>query len=265
MSDPIACPDLETVKAACGFECAWPYTHITAAIVVWNDPERLMRLLEHIAPYFANIVVNVQTDEQDPTDDETFLAAEEISTIIVTSAVAGFGDASFGPDALRAVNTKWTMKIDADELPSIELLESLSYATWSAEHSFQEPLDALWIPFRSWVEGQEYEERHAHMRLFETRLGWPPLLHSTPPSKRSALWNAPGGHFRHERTLDEMMQDYLRYYQVGLANSGWTEHNRLMMRSACNGVAAVKGWAFVKSHEWWPAVLAAGYAGEDPE
>lgn len=252
--------------AAAGFDSTWPYTHITPAIVVWNDPDRLWRLLKRIRPFFETIAVNVQCDNpRDPGDDETFAAAEEIADILVTSKVAGFGDATFGPDLLPRIKTKWTFKIDADEVPTDDLLRTLSWATWCAEHSFDTPRDALWIPFRSWVEGQEYEERHAHLRLFETRLGWPAMLHSTPPSKRNALWQVDDGYFLHERSLDEMMQDYLRYYRLGLANSGWTEHNRLMMRSACSGVAAVKGWAFVKNHAWWPEVLAAGYAGEDPE
>ena len=95
--------------AAAGFDSTWPYSHITPAIVVWNDPDRLWKLLKRIRPFFETIAVNVQCDNpRDPGDDDTFAAAEEIADILVTSRVAGFGDATFGPDLLPRIKTKWT-------------------------------------------------------------------------------------------------------------------------------------------------------------
>jgi hypothetical protein len=72
------------------------------------------------------------------------------------------------------------------------------------------------------------------------------------------------GHFRHERSLDEMMQDYLRYWDVGRGNAQWDEHNRVMMHNACVGTAARKGWAFVQSFDWWPRVEAIAFKEEQP-
>lgn len=233
-----------------------PYTHISAAIVVWNDPDRVARLLDHLRPWFDQICVGVQCDGN-PQDDPTYLAVKDRADHMVIEGVRGFGDATFGPRVLPLVTSKWTLKVDADEWPTDELLGSLSSATWAAEHSDEKPYDGVWIPFRSWVEGIEYEEQHNHLRLFHTRLGWPPMLHSTPPAKRPLLWHT--GHFLHERSLDEMMQDYLRYWKVGRGTQTWDDHNRAMMFSACTGTAAQRGWDFVKAHEWWPQVEAIAF------
>lgn len=231
-----------------------PYSHISAAIVVWNDPERLEALLKHIRPWFEQICVGVQSGT---IPDPTWEVANALADRTVINPVAGFGDATFGPNVLPLVTSRWTLKLDADEWPTEELLGSLSSATWVAEHGDEKPYDGVWIPFRSWVDGIEYEEQHAHLRLFHTRLGWPAMLHSTPPARRNMLWHT--GHVLHPRSLDEMMQDYLRYWAKGRGNAGWDAHNRAMMFNACAGTAAQKGWDYVRSFEWWPQVEAIAF------
>ena len=72
------------------------------------------------------------------------------------------------------------------------------------------------------------------------------------------------GYIRHDRTLDEMMQDYLRYWDKGLGHQGWEDHNRLMMYHACSGTAAQKGWDYVRSFPWWPQVEAIAFVSEKP-
>ena len=67
-----------------------------------------------------------------------------------------------------------------------------------------------------------------------------------------------------DRTLDEMMRDYLRYWHAGRGNSGWEDHNRLMMYWACLGTAEKKGWDYVRSFEWWPQVEAISFTKETP-
>lgn len=228
-----------------------PFSHITFCIVAWNEEKRLPRLLELVRPVFEKVIVGVQL-----SDDHTRDIAEEWADIVIDDDHLGFGDATF-PRLLTQVTTRWTFKLDADEWPSPDLLGSLSNATWYAETN---GFDGVWIPFRSSVEGSEYEEQHAHLRLFETNLGWPPLLHSRPPSTRDTLWQT--GHIRHDRSLDEMMQDYLRYWHAGRGNEGWDLHNRTMMHSACSGIAAIKGWDFVKSFSWWPEVEAIAFTEE---
>jgi hypothetical protein len=64
----------------------------------------------------------------------------------------------------------------------------------------------------------------------------------------------PYGYIKHERSLNEMILDYLRYYDMGKGNRQWEEHNKLMMHDACVVIANDKGWDFIKSHDWWPTV-----------
>lgn len=39
----------------------------------------------------------------------------------------------------------------------------------------------------------------------------------------------------------------------------------MIPREACKGVAARKGWAYVKAFDWWGQVLAVAFGGQDPE
>jgi hypothetical protein len=231
-----------------------PYEHITVAMVAWNEEQRIRPLLDLLRPRFRTIGVAVQK-----STDATLEIASRYADLLVVDEHRGFGDATFGPKLLPQVMTRWTFKLDCDEWPSEELLDSLSWATFAAESA---DANGVWVPFRSSVEGIEYEEQHAHLRLFETRLGWPGTLHSRPMTDRVVLW--PQGYIRHDRTLDEMMQDYLRYWKVGLGNPGWDAHNRTMMYHACKGTAEVKGWDMVMSHPWWPEVEAIAFADERP-
>lgn len=244
--NPVAAPPIGQVVADSGipYPNGTPYTHISFAIVVWNDATRLDRLLAHVRSTFKNIYVVVQRSE-----DATLSVAREWADVVVEDEHRGFGDASFGPKLLPLVATPWTLKLDADEWPSDDLLGSLSSATWHAEHARTK---GIWIPFRSSVDGLEYEEQHAHLRLFHTAIGWPALLHSRPPIQDGVLWGQ--GYIRHDRSLDELVRDYLRYLDIGQGNAGWTSHNTMMIQSAVRSTAEKKGWGYVKDYEWWPRV-----------
>lgn len=256
MSDPPLALPLHEITEISGIEIpnAYPYGHVTVALVAWNEQARLGKLLDYLRPYFETIAIVVQE-----STDETFRIAREFADIVEIDKHRGFGDASFGPILLPRVKTLWTLKIDCDEMPDEGLLQSLSSATWYAEHL---GLGGLWIPFRSSVDGIEYEEQHSHLRLFRTSIGWPGTLHSRPPTDRTAVWTT--GHIRHDRTLDEMMRDYLSYWRAGQGNAGWEEHNRLMMYHACAGTASVKGWDYVRAFDWWPQVEAISFTKETP-
>ena len=251
LDDPILSPSYEEVRARSGIVDTPPYTHITFTLVAWNEEARLGPLLQRVRPYFDQLIVGVQQ-----SDDQTLAIARQWADVVVEDEHRGFGDATFGPRLLPLVQSKWTFKLDADEWPSNELLTSLSNATWCAE---QEGYDAIWIPFRSAVEGQAYNVDHSHLRLFLTYLDWPPYLHSRPKSTKDLLWTT--GSIRHDRTLDEMVRDYLRYLEIGRGNPGWDKHNTEQITGACAGVAAAMGWAFVQGFEWWPQV--APLFGED--
>lgn len=255
MSDePTPTPPLAEVRALSGIEDVPPFTHVTFAIVAWQEEQRLRPLLERVRPFFSTLAVAVQE-----SSDGTLAIARELADIVVEDAHQGFGDASFGPKLLPQVRTPWVLKLDADEWPSDDLLTSISSATWWAE---RQGTGGIWIPFRSSVDGIEYEEQHAHLRLFTTNVGWPGLLHSRPPIFDGVLWQT--GHIRHDRSLDEMMQDYLRYWDVGRGNRSWEDHNRLMMYWACRGTAEKRGWDYVRSFAWWPKVEAIAYQEEHP-
>jgi hypothetical protein len=71
------------------------------------------------------------------------------------------------------------------------------------------------------------------------------------------VWPDAEAHMRHDRSLDELARDYLRYLDIGKGNAGWESHNRIMLRHNCEGVAALKGWEYVKSFPWWEDVKAA--------
>lgn len=231
-----------------------PYDHVAACLVAWNEEDRLEPLLEYLRPFFSTLGVAVQK-----STDRTFDIAARYADVLVTDDHRGFGDASFGPRLLPEIKHRWTLKVDCDEWPSQLLLESLSSATWYADKI---GADGVWVPFKSSVEGIEYEEQHSHLRLFHTRLGWPGFLHSRPNATSMTLWDV--GYVRHDRSLDEMMQDYLRYWKVGLGNPGWDAHNRLMMYHACKGTAEVKGWDMVMAHSWWPEVEAIAFNEDRP-
>ncbi len=253
VSDPTPAPPLDDVRAQSGIMDAPPYSHITFAIVVWNDADRLLPLLKKVRPYFETLAVVVQD-----SPDDTLRIARGMADIVVEDQHHGYGDASFGPKLLPKVRTPWTLKLDADEWPSEDLLVSLSSATWYAQHVAH--TGGVWIPFRSWVEGQEYTEQHSHLRLFTTSAGWPGTLHSRPPIDDGIWW--PTGHISHTRSMDEVVRDYMNYLEIGKADRGWTAHNRAMIRGACEAGAASKGWAYVKAFPWWPDVKAAVFEEE---
>jgi hypothetical protein len=247
VSWPALVPPLDEIVSQSGisFPNGAPYTHISFVMVVWNDQGRASRLLARIRPYFEQVVIGVQ---QSP--DDTLEVASFYADVLVEDAHHGYGDATFGPKLLPRVRTPWTLKLDADEWPSDDLLDSLSNATWYADHVAH--TRGVWIPFRSAVDGIEYEEQHSHLRLFHTSAGWPATLHSRPPIEDGILWSS--GYIRHDRSLDELVRDYMSYLRVGEGNSQWTEHNRAMIRSACIGTADKKGWEYVMGYEWWPQV-----------
>jgi len=253
---PSISPDLAIITEQSGIPVPnpTPYSTITVALVAWNEEARLEPLLIYLRPWFEKIAVGVQA-----STDRTAEIASEYADILVFDDHRGFGDATFGPRLLPQVRSEWTLKVDCDEIPSADLLDSLGSAIWRAD---QIGLDGFWIPFRSAVDGQEYEEQHSHLRLFRTRIGWPGTLHSRPMTQNTELWNV--GYFRHDRTLDEMMQDYLRYWHVGRGHSSWEAHNAAMMFHACRGTAEAKGWDYVQSFSWWPEVESIAFTSEKP-
>ena len=223
----------------------------TLVMVVCNEAHRLEALLQHVRPHFDHIVIGVQE-----STDSTREIVERYADVLVDDKRHGFGDASF-PLVQRRVETDWAFRVDADEWPTDELLEALPSVLEAASAH-----DGVWIPFRSWVEGVEWEVPHSHMRLWRNRLQWPPKLHSRPATKQE--FQCRTGYILHTKTLDEHVRGYLDYLAVSGDNQSWIHHNLVMIAAACRGSAGAKGWDFVRSHEWWPVVAERVFHGEDP-
>jgi len=233
-----------------------PIPDCSGVVVAWNEEQRIEALLLRLREWFPSLVIGVQASS-DRTLDIARSIADRPTDQILEEPHLGFGDASMHR-IIAAATTKWVFDVACDEWPDDELLESLGSAIAWAERS---RMDGVWVPFRSWVEGIEYEEQHGHLRLFHQGLGWPKTLHARPAPKQAMWW--PHGHINHTRSLDEMMQDYLRYYAIGKGNPGWEAHNLLMMHDACAGVAQRYGWDQVTAYVWWPQVASLAFSQQE--
>jgi hypothetical protein len=233
-----------------------PYTDATAGMVLWNEAHRLPALLDALQPVFERTTIVVQ--ESSDATLQIALDRKRPRDVVLTDQWRGTGDASM-PLLMRRISTPWAFVLAGDEMPDDMLLRSLWTASWWAS---QNQIDGIWVDFISTIEGVEAKEQVSHLRLFRTGLGWPSTMHSRPAAKKDGHW--PHGRVVHARTLDEMIRDYLRYYQRGRGNRGWEAHNKMMMEHACRGVAAVRGWAFVRGFEWWPQVRLLCFGGKDP-
>jgi hypothetical protein len=221
-----------------------PDSDCTAVSVVWNEEARIGRLLSRLQPYFRHIVVCVQASSDRSLEVARDMARE--GDAVIQDVHRGFAEASAHVVA-PAVQTAWAFVVSADEWPSDDLLDSVrTIVAYADRHGYQ----GVWVPFLSTVEGVPFEEQRGHLRILRRELGWSPTMHTRPEATRSLWW--PRGHIDHDRSLDEMVRDYLRYLDLGRGNPLWERHNTLMIRSACGTVAARHGWDYVTAHPWWP-------------
>ncbi|HXS47554.1 MAG TPA: hypothetical protein VN756_08830 [Solirubrobacterales bacterium] len=226
-----------------------PHPDVTLLIVAYNEEERIGHLLDTLKPYFDHTVVCVQ-ESTDKTLEIVRGRMTRPGDTILTDAHWGHGDKSF-PRMVGASMTRWCFVVSCDEMPNAELLDSISTAIAVAESDLLHN-EAIWVPFRSWIDDIEIEADHGHLRLFRRSVGWPETLHSRPMTQKAIWW--PHGCIEHRRSLDEMMIDYLNYFERGRGHIGWETHNRAQMNDACAFVAGVKGWAYVMSFPWWERV-----------
>lgn len=222
---------------------------MTYMAAFWNEEPRLEKLLWHMDKYFTDWRVAIQK-----SDDNSLAIAKRFehtpSRIIVDDKHRGVGEASF-PLLINTIWTKWVFVVSGDEWPEDNLLVTLPEAIENAE---KQGADGIYIPVRSWIDGYEFTgEKEAHLRLFKTRVGWPATMHSRPMTEKTIFHDVPYS-ILHERTLDEMMIDYLRYYKMGMGSSQWEAHNKLMIKDACEAIAERKGWEYVKAFPWWTEV-----------
>lgn len=227
---------------------------VTAVSVLWEEEPRVERLLTLLTAHFPFVTVVVQEGS-----DATYAIAERILRpldMLLADKHRGAGDFSM-PLALQHVGTPWSFVISGDELPSSELLSSLPQAVAAME---QQGNGGAFIEFQETIEGLPFLEHGRHVRLFRTEGGWEARLHSAAPHTNTILWGT--GYIAHDRSLDEIAYDYLRYLTIAERDNdaGLLRVNRNMLFRACKLVAEAKGWRFVKRYEWWPEVEARVFA-----
>lgn len=237
-----------------------PWRDITFGGVYWNCEARLERLLRSMRPWFERIVVCVQE-----SPDGTAAVAERYADLVIRDRHWGHCEPSMAT-LLAKVETPWVFIVSDDEMPSEGLL-----------HSFQDLADTLiarrangaWFHFRSTIDGFDFtSEQHEHLRLFEPSLGWPKTLHSRPMIGTTIPWRpSPEAYISHDRSLDEMVRDYLRYEAIAErdgAGASLRAHNQMMIRDACLAIAERRSPAYVAGHPWWPEAVRVAFGGHDP-
>lgn len=224
----------------------------------WNCADRAERLLTEMRPWFRRIAIAVQE-----SPDDTLERVRSIADVAIPDKWHGHGNISF-QKAINEAKTPWCFLISDDEMPDEQLLAGMQEML---DQAARDNLDGFWFHFHSTIEGHEFtREQDNHLRLFKTRWGWPSTIHSRPmiPQNRTAFWPHGRGCISHDRTLDEMMRDYVRRYRIGQGNKGWEAHNARMMFSACIAVGRFTGAEFIRGHDWWPDVERIGFAGKQP-
>lgn len=234
-----------------------PWEDVTFTGAYWNCAERLESLLTYVRPWFTNIVVVVQK-----SPDDTLKVAQDLADQVFEDRWHGRGDPSIHR-AVNKVKTRFAFVISDDERPSPDLLDSFQEL---AETLVAEGKDGAWIPFHSSIDGIDFtKEAQGHLRFFSPKIPWPSTPHARPMTDNTLFWDH--GYVDHDRTLDEMMQDYVRRYDLTGKEPSWGQmqaHNVKMIRSASSAIGERKGWPYVKSFDWWPRVMDIAY-DEDPE
>lgn len=226
-----------------------PHPDVTLLIVAYNEERRIGELLGTLKPSFDHTVVCVQESSDATLDIVRSLMTRPTDTILL-DAHWGHGDKSY-PRMVGAAMTRWCFVVSCDEMPDRVLLDSISTAIAVCESDLLHN-EAIWVPFHSWIDDLEVSGDEGHLRIFRRSVGWPQTLHSRPMTNKGIYW--PHGCIEHRRSLDEMMIDYLGYFEVGRGHIGWETHNRQMMNDACAFVAGVKGWDYVMSFPWWERI-----------
>jgi hypothetical protein len=233
---------------------------VTFAGAYWNCGERLEKLLAYVRPWFGTIIAVVQE-----SPDNTLEVARKYANVVVEDPWLGHGNPSIHK-AVSLATTKFVFVVSDDEWPTEELLYSFQDLVGKLK---EESKDGAWVHFTSTIDGLEFtKEQDGHLRFFRGGLNWPPTQHSRPMIDNTIFWTPPGAWVRHDRSLDEMMIDYLNRYDVGVRENISDQqmtHNRAMMRNGCIGVADKKGWEYVTSFEWWPKILEVAFEGQAPD
>lgn len=237
-----------------------PWGDVAFAGAYWNCAERLEKLLAYVRPWFKHIVVGVQE-----SPDNTLEVARRYADLVVEDQWHGRGDPTLNK-VIRQAGKKYAFVISDDEWPTEALLNSFQDAV---EAMIRGSRHGAWVHFKSTIDGFDFtREQDEHLRLFEPRFGWPSMPHARPPIDNGLRWRpSPEAFVRHDRSLDEMMQDYIRRYDLTAKEPSWVQqqaHNVRMMQGACNAIMERRGTEYVTFFDWWPRVLEVVYKGDAP-
>lgn len=233
-----------------------PWSGVAFVGVYWNCEERVEKLLTYVRPYFKYLCVAVQK-----SDDNTLEVCKRLADIVIEEPWHGRGDPSF-QRVLDKIGTPWSFVVSDDEWPSPDLLDSFQDL---ADRLHVEEKDGAWFHFTSTIDGFDFtREGDSHLRFFRSNLKWPSTPHARVMTDNTIHW--PVGSIAHDRSLDEMMEDYVRRFDLTAENPRWDTiqaHNVRMIEGACRAVAERKGWEYVQSFGWWPRVRDIAFEGKD--
>lgn len=223
----------------------------TAVGVYWNEAHRIERLCKQLVDNFDEVVMVVQQ-----STDDTLAICQRVLTgprhHVIEDEWRGGGDFSM-PLALSHVTNEWAFVISGDELLDDDLLATLPDAIAACEAG---GYSGTMIRCEETIDGIEYIEHGAHVRLFRTSGGWEARHHSAAPhvNLMPGVW--PRGAYIHARSLEEVWSDYLRKLSMmeEEGEDALAAHNRRTLHYVTTLVANEKGWAYVKSLPQFPEV-----------
>jgi len=142
-------------------------------MIVKDEEELLRPLLEHIKPWFDEVIV---TDTG--STDRTIEIAEAAGVEVLT-AVMDYGFAAARNVGISAVHTEWFFVLDADEWPTLELLKWIqTFVRTPSSHHYESGI--LWRENKV-GEGEPQLEKHA--RLFKSHMRYVGKVHEHVPRK----------------------------------------------------------------------------------
>ena len=206
-------------------------------MVIANEEENLRELLPLVKPYVDEIIIV----NQDSTDNTLSVCSEFGAKVFnKTRKFLADIDRNF---CYQMATGDWIFALDADERPSIKLLENLRKQTENPD------VDCYWFAFDNKVDGIDISDilgQEYHPRLWRKNyLQWSDRAHTWPqmPNIKQAFISAPVQHYR---TLQRIEQVHaLRKQAIAPQNQMLEER---FLNSVRQKIKAVKGENGIQSN-----------------